>query len=182
MIRRMGSALGADWGVKGHADLHWRMPSPKQMERLATAHAVGGNAPAARPVRPENDLPDEYWAALLNDAAADRGPPGPSIGALRLSEIPQHVLRMSCRRCVAPSRYRRPMRSGWPAPRRSGRMSDSGFWTTMPATHRPPRRGWLLALIRVVAGARRSALSESWMPGWRRNITLRPCRAATASL
>ena len=91
--------MGADWGVKGHADLHWRMPSPKQMERLATAHAVGGNAPAARPVRPENDLPDEYWAALLNDAAADRGPPGPSIRALRLSEIPQHVLRMSCRRC-----------------------------------------------------------------------------------
>jgi ferredoxin len=77
----------------------WRMPSPKQIEKLAAA--VGRKAPAAPALGPKDDLPPEYWSAILDDTFADDGskPAGPSTRALRLSEIYQHLLRVSCRRC-----------------------------------------------------------------------------------
>ena len=52
-------------------------------------------------VAPDGDLPDEYWESILNDARTDVSPKpsGPSSGALRLSEISQHLLRVNCRRC-----------------------------------------------------------------------------------
>ncbi|SCB54125.1 hypothetical protein GA0061098_102380 [Bradyrhizobium shewense] len=75
----------------------WRMPTPKQMENLA---ASMGRAPAReRPLGPADDMPEEYWRALLDDAHVHPADAGRSSAGLRLSQIPQHVLRVSCRRC-----------------------------------------------------------------------------------
>jgi hypothetical protein len=58
------------------------MPSAKQMEKKWLLSA--GNP---------------RLHALLEDARADARPSGSSIVALRLSEIPQHLLRVGYRRC-----------------------------------------------------------------------------------
>jgi hypothetical protein len=78
----------------------WRMPSPKQMKKLASS-AVRRNVPAARTPGPADEMPPEYWQAVLNDPLADGRPgtTGRSVQTLRLSEITQHILRVSCRRC-----------------------------------------------------------------------------------
>ncbi|WGD52388.1 hypothetical protein QA641_00060 [Bradyrhizobium sp. CB1650] len=75
------------------------MPTPKQLEKMA--RAVRKNAPLARGLAPDDDLPPEYWQAVLDDAGADAGrpSPGPSGHLQRLSQIPQHLLRVACRRC-----------------------------------------------------------------------------------
>jgi hypothetical protein len=46
-------------------------------------------------------MPPEYWQAVLDDPLADARPrmAEPPTRLLRLSEIPQHILRVSCRRC-----------------------------------------------------------------------------------
>jgi hypothetical protein len=77
----------------------WRMPTPKQMEKLAARAGVGGNVPPGRTPGPGDELPAEYWQVLLDAAAADRAPPGPSVRTQRLSEIQRHLLRVGCRRC-----------------------------------------------------------------------------------
>ncbi|GAA0004714.1 hypothetical protein [Bradyrhizobium diazoefficiens] len=69
-----------------------RMPTPKQMA------AVGKNAPG-QPIGPDDDLPAEYWEALLRDAPADDRRSGAGLRMRRLADLPQHVLRVSCRRC-----------------------------------------------------------------------------------
>lgn len=69
------------------------------MDRMAAA--VGRKAPFARGLAPNEDLPPEYWQALLDDAGAHRGKSGPA-GAgrlLRLDEISKHLLRVACQRC-----------------------------------------------------------------------------------
>ena len=73
------------------------MPTPKQMEKMAAV--VGGNVPQKPGLAPDADLPPEYWQALLNDprAEARRVPSGAALG---LSQIPQHILRVSCHRCA----------------------------------------------------------------------------------
>jgi hypothetical protein len=76
----------------------WRMPTPQQMEKLAPT-AVNRLACATCPVGPADEMPPEYWQALLDDAADDRTPLGPSIRMLRLSDIQRHLLRVGCRRC-----------------------------------------------------------------------------------
>jgi len=78
------------------------MPTPKQMEKLAAAAAVRGNVPPVRTPGPGDEVPPEYWQALLDDPRAEAGrrTPDPSIQTQRLSEIPQHILRVSCRRCT----------------------------------------------------------------------------------
>lgn len=75
------------------------MPTSKQMDKMAAA--VGRKAPTVRGLAPDDDLPPEYWQALLDDVGADGGNPGPTAPGrlLRLSEIPQHLLRAGCRRC-----------------------------------------------------------------------------------
>jgi len=76
----------------------WRMPSAKQMEKPPPEAA--GSIPLARAFGPSDDLPTEYWDAVLRDAYADAGPGGQSlVRTLRLSGISQHVLRVSCTRC-----------------------------------------------------------------------------------
>src|ERR1700749_4315184 len=75
----------------------WRMPSRREMEKMASA--AGRKSPPAPALAPDDDLPPEYWQALLEDEHSAARSPGQSTGALRLSEIAQHLLRVSCRRC-----------------------------------------------------------------------------------
>jgi hypothetical protein len=75
----------------------WRMPSRKAMEKMAST--VGRKAPPAPALAPDDDLPPEYWQALLEDARADARSPAPSSSGLRLTDMSQHILRVSCQRC-----------------------------------------------------------------------------------
>lgn len=76
------------------------MPTPKQMEKLAgdavrkQASASGGTAGAGAA-----DMPPEYWQAVLSAPRADARQAGIPIQQRRLSEIPRHMLRVSCLRC-----------------------------------------------------------------------------------
>src|SRR6478609_4888755 len=75
----------------------WRMPSVKQMEKLA--REAQRPSPAEMPdPRPGDPLPDEWWAGILDDPRA-AGKPWLPIQQLRLSEIPRHLLRIECLRC-----------------------------------------------------------------------------------
>jgi hypothetical protein len=72
----------------------WRMPTPKQMEKLAAEATRRPEAPVAAPDAP---LPAEYWDSVLRDPRAQAD--GAQIRQRRLAEIQRHVLRISCRRC-----------------------------------------------------------------------------------
>lgn len=78
----------------------WRMPNRKQMEKMASA-VDGRNAPPSPGLAPDADLPPEYWQALLQNARADGGRPAlvAPQSPQQLSQIPQHLLRVGCRRC-----------------------------------------------------------------------------------
>ncbi|MGY3233306.1 hypothetical protein ACVMAJ_000196 [Bradyrhizobium sp. USDA 4448] len=67
------------------------------MDKMAAA--VGRNAPPKPGLAPEADLPLEYWHALLNDPRAETRSASPD-AALRLDQIPRHLLRVGCRRCA----------------------------------------------------------------------------------
>ena len=76
------------------------MPTPRQMEKLAAA--VGKEPRTIRTPGPADAMPPEYWESVLRDPLADARPE-PSrlpVPTLRLSEIPQHILRLSCSRCA----------------------------------------------------------------------------------
>jgi hypothetical protein len=73
----------------------WRMPTPKQMEKLAAEASRKTALPAGAAEEP---LPPEYWLSLLQDPRALSG--GLQTRQMRLSEIQRHVLRVSCRRCL----------------------------------------------------------------------------------
>ena len=76
------------------------MPTRKQMEKQAIAAVARGNVPPASPsVGPADELPPEYWRAVLDEVEAERGAPGPSIRMQRLADIQRHLLRVACRRC-----------------------------------------------------------------------------------
>lgn len=103
------------------------MPTRAQMEKMA--RAVGRSAPPVRSLAPEDDLPSEYWQALLDDPSAGRADPGPGSSGrlLRLSQIPQHLLRVGLPalrpdrrdpegRCCPALRAGRYLEGGGPAP------------------------------------------------------------------
>ena len=73
------------------------MPTPKQMEKLATS--IGRKAVVTPPLGPQDEMPDEYWRAVLNDAQVESRSSERSNATQRLFEIPQHVLRVYCRSC-----------------------------------------------------------------------------------
>ncbi|WP_416377729.1 hypothetical protein [Bradyrhizobium cosmicum] len=75
------------------------MPTLKQMEKMGAA--IDGKAPPARGVAPNEDLPPEYWQALLEDPRAEAvgNTPGSPGRLLQLRLMPQHLLRVGCRRC-----------------------------------------------------------------------------------
>lgn len=75
----------------------WRMPTEKQMERLGLP--IGRKPSQTPPAGPADEMPPEYWDSVLDDPYADARPSGVPIQQRRLSEIPRHVLRVSCRRC-----------------------------------------------------------------------------------
>src|SRR3977135_3349473 len=70
----------------------WRIPTPKQMEKLEAEAARRRSPSAAAP-----SLPAEYWESVVKDPRA--GATGAQMRQRRLSEIQRHVLRVSCRRC-----------------------------------------------------------------------------------
>jgi hypothetical protein len=73
----------------------WRMPTPKQMEKLAAEATRWPEATAA--ATPDAPLPAEYWDSVLKDPRVQAD--GAQIRQRRLAEIQRHVLRVSCRRC-----------------------------------------------------------------------------------
>ena len=77
----------------------WRMPTPKQMEKLATKPSRQPEAPVATP-GPADDLPEAYWDSIIRDPRGQIRT-GIPIQQRRLAEIPRHVLRGACRRCYA---------------------------------------------------------------------------------
>ena len=72
----------------------WRMPTPKQMEKLARErdHATP-EAPA-----PDQPPPADWWDSVLDDPRA-AGKPWLPIEQRRLSEVPRELLRVECLRC-----------------------------------------------------------------------------------
>jgi len=75
------------------------MPTRKQMEKLAATAAARGNVPPTHMPGPGEEMPPEYWQAVLVEAETERGTPGPSIRMQQLSKIQRHLLRVACRRC-----------------------------------------------------------------------------------
>jgi hypothetical protein len=74
----------------------WRMPNPKQVEKLARERdrAAVESEPA-----PDAPPPAEWWDSVLSDPRA-AGKPWLPIQQRRLSEIPRHLLRVECLRCL----------------------------------------------------------------------------------
>ena len=70
------------------------MPTPKQMEKLASEAVRRPAVPAAAPDAP---LPEAYWDSVLKDPRAQAD--GAQMRKRRLLELQRHVLRISCRRC-----------------------------------------------------------------------------------
>ncbi|WP_370108064.1 hypothetical protein [Bradyrhizobium yuanmingense] len=72
------------------------------MEKLGSSPAISRKSSPPGAVGPADDLPPEYWQALLKDPRADETDPGPGAfgRALRLDQIPKDALRVSCRRCA----------------------------------------------------------------------------------
>ena len=79
------------------------MPTRKQMEKQAVVAVARGNVPPTSPAAgPADEMPPEYWQAVLDEVEAKRGAPGPSIRTQRLADIQRHLLRVACRRCGRP--------------------------------------------------------------------------------
>ena len=77
----------------------WRMPTEKQMDKLASDAArreATDFAPNPTP-GPADSMPEAYWDNVLRDPQGRTQ--GVPIQQRRLSEIPRHILRVSCRRC-----------------------------------------------------------------------------------
>lgn len=71
------------------------MPTEKQMERLSAPSPA--KPPSSTP-GPADDMPEAYWDSVARDPRGSIRT-GVPIQNWRLSEIPRHVLRVSCRRC-----------------------------------------------------------------------------------
>src|SRR5882672_6161828 len=76
----------------------WRMPNPKQMEKLAREAAHRRDRAIAEP-GPDDPLPDQLWDAVLDDPRA-AGRPAQPIHQCHLADVRQHVLRVECQRCL----------------------------------------------------------------------------------
>ena len=76
----------------------WRMPKPKEMEKLAREAALRRDRTTPYPA-PGDPMPDPMWDAVLDDPRA-AGKPKQSIQQCALADIKQHVLRVECQRCL----------------------------------------------------------------------------------
>ena len=79
----------------GQADRRcgWRMPTREPMERMASQRPLLTSEPAP------DESPDARWDSVLADPRA-AGEPWLPIQQRRLSEIPRHLLRVECLRCL----------------------------------------------------------------------------------
>jgi hypothetical protein len=78
----------------------WRMPTEKQMEKLA-ADTVRGEVEGGAPLSAHgsvDDMPETDWEAAVRDPHGVTCTTVP-VQDRRLSEIPRRVLRVWCRRC-----------------------------------------------------------------------------------
>lgn len=64
----------------------WRMPTPKQMEKLAAL--VGREAAETCPAGPLDAMPPEYWQAVLDDPRADARRPDRPVRTRHISDVP----------------------------------------------------------------------------------------------
>jgi len=153
-------------------DPSWRMPTPKQMEKLATeaARRLGPSAAAL-----DAPLPAEYWESVLKDprrrhrcseaAATSFGNSAPCAARL-LPPLRADLGNSDCR-CSPIVWRQRGLEGRCPAAARQH----------LPAAHRKTRRR------RVLAGFRQDLeLVCAWMSGWRQNTTPRRFRAETERL
>lgn len=86
----------------------WRFPTDKQAQAEATARhlrAAGAAVPldavptsVVSAAGPGDTMPESYWDAVLGGPVGRSGA-DTAIQNCRLSEIPFHLLRVSCRRC-----------------------------------------------------------------------------------
>ncbi len=74
----------------------WRMPSPRQMEKLARER--GRTMPETCWPAPDHPPPAEWWDSVLADPRA-AGKPSLPIEQRRVSEVPRELLRVECLRC-----------------------------------------------------------------------------------
>jgi hypothetical protein len=122
-----------------------RMPTPKQMERLAATPRRPPEAPYPG-TRPADDLPEAYWEFIVQD---HRGQirTGVPIQQRRLSEIPRHVLRVTCLAATGSWRSRPSMRCAstvWKdvgmkllddgCRERTGGLEEDGCWPSFETT------------------------------------------------
>ena len=79
----------------------WRMPTPKADGEACRCGCRRQKRAAGADARPGDEMPPEYWQAVLDDPRADaRTVRHPRSGRSGCREIPRHVLRVSCRRCA----------------------------------------------------------------------------------
>jgi hypothetical protein len=71
----------------------WRMPKPREMEKLAREAARHAESESLPPID------DGWWDAVLSDPRA-AGKPWLPIQQRRLDEIAREMLRVECRRCM----------------------------------------------------------------------------------
>lgn len=78
----------------------WRFPTEKQAiaEDIARQMKAATEPHLSPAVGPADRMPEDYWDAVHSRPRA-RAKPGIPIQKRRVSEIPRHVLRVSCRRC-----------------------------------------------------------------------------------
>jgi hypothetical protein len=81
----------------GDRPASWRMPTPKQMEKLAAKPS--SPLPVPTPTGPTDEMPPGYWDAVLSDPRAQSQPTGKPLQQRCLADISLHVLRVSCSRC-----------------------------------------------------------------------------------
>jgi hypothetical protein len=157
----------------------WRIPTPKQMEKMAAAAAVSENAPSVPTPGPGDEMPPEYWQAVMDDPLANKSrtaaaPPfSPAAAGGNSSTYSEGVVPPMCQdpgnpegRCCPPL-----LTDGGLEGRRSAPIGQY-----LPTAHRSARRRRVLAALRLIAGAAGPQTYASWMPGWRRNTTPRPLR------
>jgi hypothetical protein len=118
----------------------WRMPSPKQMEKLAREVARRRDIDRPDPA-PCDSLPDELWDAVLADPRA-AGQSLLPIQHRRLWEVPHHVLRVECVRCFRIAVRLYGPQAVWKdvgqrlldqtCTNRAGRHEENGCWPNWP--------------------------------------------------
>lgn len=87
------------WTMAADRPANWRMPTTKQLEKMAAERAIGRQPVRTPSCGPADQMPPQYWDAVLKAADANDRRTGQSIQSRMLSQIGRHVLRVGCSRC-----------------------------------------------------------------------------------